>query len=199
MNPPTPATFKELFNFYYDFVKPLHSLVQTENEIPSQVLFELSAAQDHISRHFYYSESESVVCDKAFSHFKRACLDMFKLRLRVHTEQWKMLTNVDTSIISNGKFEGEMIALRNQIVTQAREARKKEGDPRMGFDLWSEVYELCKGFESEFFLNPAVGWAKIKVKKRTLISRASGVAIGFVVGVAATLVGEWIRSLIHPK
>lgn len=47
-----------------------------------EILFELNAALDHLSRHYTYKESEAEAVAKAYAHMKRACLDVFKITLR---------------------------------------------------------------------------------------------------------------------
>src|SRR5690242_4609010 len=100
-----PKTFPDLFKFYHEYVKLLYSSVQTRNALPVETLFELNAALDHISRHWAYNESEAEVVDKALSHLKRSCLDIFRLKVKEQREQFKELRKVDTSIIDNGDFD----------------------------------------------------------------------------------------------
>lgn len=66
----TPKNLNELFEFYYEFVKPLYSQVQVKNELPAETLFELNAAFDHLSRHWKYDQSEEEAVDKAYGHLK---------------------------------------------------------------------------------------------------------------------------------
>lgn len=73
-----PKTFVELFEFYQSKVKLFYSAVQAENELPTEILFEINAAFDHVSRYHVYGQSEEEVVAKAYSHLKRACLDVFK-------------------------------------------------------------------------------------------------------------------------
>jgi hypothetical protein len=54
MSSDTPKNLQELFEFYFDFVKPLYSEIQTRNELPYETLFELNAAFDHVSRIYTY-------------------------------------------------------------------------------------------------------------------------------------------------
>ena len=49
-----PTTFTELFEFYQNNVKLFYSAVQAENELPTEILFEINAAFDHLSRHYIY-------------------------------------------------------------------------------------------------------------------------------------------------
>lgn len=102
-----PKTFPELFQFYDDFVKILYAAIEAENELPQETLFEINAAFDHLSRHWISSQSEEHVVDKAYSHLKRSCLDIFKLFLRDTIDKHGRLTTLDTSIIDNGEFERE--------------------------------------------------------------------------------------------
>ena len=71
-----PTTFADLFKFYHEHVKILYSSVQVENVMPVELLFELNAALDHVSRHWCYGESEKEAVEKAYSHLKRCCLDV---------------------------------------------------------------------------------------------------------------------------
>ena len=49
--PGKPKKFEELFKFYHEYVKLLYSSVQAGGSLPAEVLFELNAALDHVSRH----------------------------------------------------------------------------------------------------------------------------------------------------
>lgn len=124
-----PRTFDELFSFYQDRVKLYYSAVQAENELPTEILFELNAAFDHISRYYIYRQSEEEVVQKAYSHLKRACLDVFKLTLRDTLDKAAELEKLDISLIDNGHYEKELKTLKHSIKLKALEARKMEGDP----------------------------------------------------------------------
>ncbi|MGH8556041.1 MAG: hypothetical protein ACRESZ_00995 [Methylococcales bacterium] len=100
--PSKPQTLTQLFEFYHEYVKVLYSYVQTENTLPSETLFELNAALDHISRMWIYSESEEEVVAQAYGHLKRSCLDIFKLKIREIRGQYDELRKIDTSTIDNG-------------------------------------------------------------------------------------------------
>lgn len=160
-----PDTFTELFKFYHDYVKVLYADVQVENQLPQELLFELNAALDHISRRWSYNEEEAQVVRRAYSHMKRACLDVFKIRLKRTADQYKDLQRCDVSVIDNGTFEKGMKALFADIRVAARGARREEGvsDSNSNvpaFEAWSEVFVLCTQFEERFFDCPHVSWAK---------------------------------------
>ena len=46
-----PKSLSELFDFYYDRVKPLYTRALASNDLPVELLFETLAALDHLSRH----------------------------------------------------------------------------------------------------------------------------------------------------
>ncbi len=193
-----PKNFKDLFEVYYEIVKPLYSSIQLTNELPSEVLFEINAALDHITRHWAYGETEEEVVSKAYSHFKRSCLDIFKLAVRGAIDQFKELKRIDTSIVDNGVFDRKLIALVSEIKATAKTARLREGDPKnnddhaiAAFELWFPVYEKCVILEKDFYENPAVNWAsKIESRKfwrQTIIAFILGVITSFL----ASLIFNW--------
>lgn len=160
-----PTDLRELYGFYHEFVKPLYSTVQSHNELPVEVLFEIHAALDHISRFYTYHEDEVVVVNKAYGHLKRCCLDIFKIKTREAIDQYNEIKKIDTSCIDNGGFERRLHALAADIREKASEARKIEGEPDGGdtvpaFDAWCPVYELCVEMENDFFLNKHLNWAR---------------------------------------
>lgn len=62
----------EVFSFYNDFVKPLYSEIEAENnDLPVELLFEIHAAFDHLKRYYIGEEKEEICCSKAISHLKR--------------------------------------------------------------------------------------------------------------------------------
>ena len=197
MNPMPPSTFKEVFKFYDEYVKLLYSEAQTDNHLPLEVLFEIHAALDHISRHYVYDESEAVASNGAFGHLKRSCLDIFKIRLNEATSQFDKLRKIDTSIIDNGKFDNELVRLNHNMRTAATEARRREGDPKMddhdgakAFELWEPVYEMAVKLEKEFYCNEHLDWAKKKQRKyrlTTLVLSIIGslIAGGFIALISA--------------
>lgn len=165
-----PQSIKELFEFYNDYVKILYSAIEAENELPQETLFEINAAFDHLSRHWIFGQEEGHVVEKAYSHLKRSCLDIFKLFLRDTIDKYNQLKTLDTSIIDNGRYDKEMHALIHQIKNEAREARKAESHGKednenlKAFEIWAEVYEKCEDFNNRFFYNENLDWAKKKMR-----------------------------------
>ena len=208
----TPQTFDELFTFYYDYVKLLYSQVQTTNQLPSEVLFEINAAFDHLSRHWHYGQTERQTVEKAYSHLKRSCLDIFKLKVKEVREHYDELRKVDTSVLDNGKFDGEMRQLFSEIKQGATEARQFEGiskgednAPIQAFDRWAPVYVKCQDFEEKFYRHPHLDWAKKKGFRLTFqkaaLSLASAVFFGAFIKepliAACKFLWAFARSLFH--
>jgi len=185
-----PKTFPELFYFYQNRVKLFYAAVQAENELPTEILFELNASLDHLSRHYIYGEDEAQVVSKAFSHMKRACLDVFKITLRETLVKVEELKKIDISLIDNGDFEPQLKQLIHKIKEGATEARQLEGDTLSAadddevpaFKRWIPVYEDCLTVQQDFYLHKSVDWAKKKSKwisvKALVISSVISALIG---------------------
>lgn len=195
--PPTePRTFKELFDFYHNYVKVLYSTVQTENVLPSEVLFELNAALDHVSRHWIYEQDESKVVALAFGHLKRSCLDIFKVAVREARRQYAELRKIDTSVIDNGDFDRELHKLFSEIRVGAIDARRLEGDSRKdldgpirAFDRWQPVYEACLRLERDFFHHDKIDWAKKRFWMRFAWTSIATLVLAFLAGVIGREIG----------
>ena len=200
-----PRTVKELFDFYYAFVKPLYSRVEAENVLPIETLFEINAALDHLSRHWFYGDNEEEAVEKAYSHLKRSCLDIFKLEVKGTVDRYKELQLIDTSIIDNGDLNREMVPLFNEIRAGAASARENEGDARsddhaqmiVAFDLWTPVYTKCIQFRKRFYLHPRLDWAKRKGFWKRVKEFVWAFVIGFVSGVCSSLLVAWVWSKLH--
>lgn len=182
----SPKTFKELFTFYDNYVKILYGAIQAQNELPQETLFEINAAFDHIARHWTHGRSEEHEVEKAYSHLKRSCLDIFKLMLKDTMDRYKELCTCDTGIIDNGNFDTQMHQLITDIRKRSIEARKTESadhdDDTVSFAPWVEVYKMCVRFNEEFFLNPHIEWARKKNRLLTWKTFYFSVAASFVAG-----------------
>lgn len=193
-------TFTELFDFYQNKVKLFYSAVQAENELPTEILFEINAAFDHISRFHVYGQPEDEVVAKAYSHLKRACLDVFKIILRDTLLMVAELEKLDISLIDNGKYEKELKTLEHSIKKRAIEARRKEGDPMTvkddlevpAFALWLPVFEDCLKLQDDFYHHPAVDWAKKKGRWMSTKSLIVSVVASALFGVLLTKLFEWV-------
>ncbi len=190
-----PKTLADLFVFYHGYVKPLYAEVQTENELPQEVLFELNAALDHLARHWTYQETEEMVVAKAYSHFKRACLDVFKIRLVKAVDQRNRLFQTDLSAVDNGDFIKELNALFAKIQRGAVEARQTEGMPDNdnkvpAFEMWEAVFLDCIKLEEKFFLHKGVNWAR----QRGWLIWCRQNFIGFVLGILASLIASYVYA-----
>ena len=192
-----PSSFQELFEFYHGYVKPLYADASTENALPQEVLFELNAAHDHISRHWIYAEAEQNVVDQAFRHLKRACLDMFKLRVKEARRQYDELCRTDMDAVDNGEFALRVRKCYNEMRTAAQRARRNEGSPDtdvavVAFELWENVYAKCIDMQ-DLYNHPKVRWARRRGVRAFLRQQW----IGFLVGVCASIVAYFVCEGIH--
>lgn len=193
-----PKTIPELFDFYYEDFKPLYSHLQILNEPPLEMLFEINAAFDHLSRHWKYKQNEEEAVNTACAHLKRACFDAFKIVVRETCDHYNELRKTNTSIIDNGDFDKEMRMLHHKIGLGAITARQSEGDSRdetkwhEAYELWETVYADCVRFDKEFYLNEKVEWARRKQSYRRWVNRLEGVFLGIVAGIIVW----WLTTLI---
>ncbi len=199
-----PKDIKELFDFYYLHVKPLYASVQATNNLPLEVLTEINAAFDHLSRIYQYGADEQHEVKKACSHLKRSCLDIFKIRAKQIVDEYHELKQRNIGIIENGEFELRMMNLFEEIRTGAIEARQIESrttsdttDNVASFDAWAPVYEKCERWHKDFFLNPSVEWAMKVQAKANRKQRAIDALIGFAIGVAASVIASYIYSALQ--
>jgi len=199
-----PKTFSELFDFYHNSVKIYYGVVQSENVLPAEVLFELNAALDHLSRFYIYKEPERDVVSKAYSHMKRACLDIFKITLRETLDQYQELLKVDISLIDNGDFEKKLKMLANTIKIGAREARRLEGRPTSSasaeltvpaFDRWLPVYEDCLALQQDYYLHDSIDWAKSKSRGLTWRALIGTSLVSVVLGFLFSKIWAWLLVL----
>lgn len=165
--------------------------------MPQELLFELNAALDHLSRHWVYGEEEKKTVHQAYGHMKRACLDVFKIRFKTAIDQLQELQESDISIINNGKFQTNLYALAAMIKRQARDARSAEGNLDTTFEipaftLWEEVWVNCIRLEEDFYLNANIPWAKEQAKKTAWKQHKKG----FFIGIAASVVAAGVCFLI---
>jgi hypothetical protein len=190
-----PQTLGEVFRFYHEYVKLLYCDVQATGTLPVEVLFELNAALDHMSRHWVYGESETQVAKKVYSHLKRSCLDIFKLRVKDTVEHYRELQKLDLSSLDNGEFEKGMRILAHDIRVEARAARQREGyiandtDGYIeAFAVWEPVYEKCIIFDQKFYQQHSnIDWARKRGFRLTIKKFVLGI-------VTAALVGAFIKD-----
>jgi hypothetical protein len=197
-----PTDIQKLFEFYTDTVKPLYNAVQLTNALPQEVLFELNASLDHIARIWTDREKEEEAIDKAYSHLKRSCLDIFKMAVKEAMKQFEELRKIDTSIIDNGDFDRQLMALSGRIRDGAKEARQQEGHTKddantiKAFDMWVPVFADCVKLEKEFYRHNSLNWAKKKQRRGVWRERLWGFLVG---GILVTLISSAIYDVAKQK
>jgi hypothetical protein len=186
-------TEKEVYNFYNEKVKILYSEIEARNNtLPVELLFEITAAFDHLKRFHVDGEQENRCVEEAFSHLKRGLLDAFKLKLKYHNNDYEKLLKmkVDFHLIDNGEFWPSLLGKRKAIVTVAKEARLYEGkkDLEDAFDRWYKASELIDQFESEYFESPKIQWAR----RLGFFHRFWKIIIGIIVGVIGSAIVQYL-------
>lgn len=202
----TPTTFDELMVFYHDYVKVVYGLVQADGVLPQEMLFEINAAFDHLSRRWIFDESEEEVVKRSYGHLKRCCLDAFKIRFRETSEHRRMLERLDLTGVDNGTFAPKMHAAWARLRRAATEARRSEGQPDMegqirAFSAWERVMVDCDEFDRTFFDTPKVAWVRRRSWWRLLREIAWGVALAALVGCSVRLFthaspGLWLALVV---
>ncbi|MBF0584442.1 MAG: hypothetical protein HQL80_09435 [Magnetococcales bacterium] len=203
-----PKTFNELFAFYYQEVKPLYSELSAANEPPIELLLEINAAFDHMSRHWQYGEAEEGVVGACSAHLKRCTFDGYKLILkwtRDHYDELMESKQTRIDVIDNGMFRGNLIKLWDEIRGSAIAARIAEGNARSigdlqgdgwhhAFDLWKAVYVKCHTLNSEYYLSPKVEWARTRTRKEMWRDRLVGSVGTVVVGLVINFLYDFLKS-----
>jgi len=191
-------TEKEVYQFYNDHVKIIYSEIEAAgNHLPVELLFEIHSAFDHLKRIYVDGLSEDKCCEKAFSHLKRGALDAYKLKLKYFNVNYQALLGKsikDLRLVDNGEFLPKTIRARNEIMTVAKNARLNEGnyDVEAAFEKWYEASLLITEFESTYFDESKLRWAKATSLRQGII----GVIIGLVVGVTASIVAGLILGYL---
>ncbi|GHV23604.1 hypothetical protein AGMMS49959_17170 [Planctomycetales bacterium] len=194
-----PKTLKELIDFYYDKFKPLYSAVQQTNSVPMEMLFEINAAFDHLTRRWHYDETEEKVVNTACAHLKRGCFDVFKILVSQTRKKYDELKQTDLSLVDNGEFLRDLNWLWAEIEKLAIAARMAEGDSRAetawhnAFDQWEPVKEKCDRLSNDFFLSPKVQWAKDKENETAKRAKRESYFKGVAIGVIASFI-FWLLS-----
>ena len=181
------SSYSTLNELYFEKFKTLHAETQARGDaIPQETLIEILAAFDHLARTWTNDESicEDKQINRAEGHVKRACLDMYKLRLKEANTKYKDLIKTDISTIDNGDYKKRVIQLIAKIQNMASSARKLESlNKEDAFKTWEDIYDLIDEFE-DLYQSDHVNWAKNVERKKfwqtVLISSLFGGVIGFV-------------------
>lgn len=173
--------------------------MQVHNVLPNEVLFELNAAFDHISRHYIFSETEEYAAHQAYGHLKRSCLDIFKIKVNEAVKCYTTLCGIDTSVIDTGNFDKDLITIFGRMKRQAIVARRFEGDKRsdheqkvLAFDKWQPAYNDAITIIENYYNNSKVDWAKKRMRqfntKQFIFSMVASFAAGIVFWILIQLI-----------
>ena len=190
-----PKTINDLFEFYYRQFKPLYSRICSDNSPPFELLVEVVAAFDHISRYWKYREDEAECVDRAAGHLKRGAFDAYKLTLRDARDGYDRLCRTNTSLIDNGEFDRQYLEAWTKIKTGAIHARSCEGhtidDWHRAFVIWDAVYRDCAKFDARFVDSPHINWAQRRGWIQFAKVRVESFVIGAIASAAAGLCIWW--------
>lgn len=181
-----PTTMAELVEFYYDKFKPIYDHAQLLNAPAIQLLLEVHAAFDHLTRHWKHGQDEAKAVDRAARHLKRGTFDAFKLIIKETRDQYDELMRSNIGVIDNGEFEKQLIQLWAEIREGAFVAQNTEGDSGTpekwdrAFELWEDVHPKCVELRDKFFRSTKVQWAKTRQARLTWRERAIAFVVGFV-------------------
>jgi len=192
------VTPQDVFLFYNDQFKPLYCEIEARgNQIPSEMLFEIHAAFDHLKRFYVDAEDEDASCRKAIGHIKRASLDAFKIKLKnFHTDIDRLLKeDIDFELIDNGSYLPKMIAAKSEVASLAMNARKSEGHGNIhqAFDPWYDTSLKIDEFYEKYLTDGnKLAWARKKTFSYFNKDTKKGAGIGFATGVASSFVVWWV-------
>jgi len=199
MSTDAPKTFDELFDFYKNEVKPLYAAVQVDyGKMPVEILYEINAAFDHVSRFWIYAgkETEESAASKAYGHLKRSCLDIFKLGVLKASDRIKDLRKITTlHLIDNGGFISQLNLLEYEIEKGATDARCFEGEPGRGFEEWKSVYAKCL-LAKDLYCSKNIPWAKNEESKISRNEKWKTFILGVVSGLVSGLAVWYIVKLL---
>ncbi len=188
---PQSLQVKDVFQFYVDYAKPLYCEIEAAgNTLPSELLFEIHAAFDHLRRIYTNGENEAVQAEKACSHLKRSVLDAYKLKLKYFNDDLKKLDKIDLTFIDNGKYYKGFQKQREEIKQLGKQARLAEGqDGQEAFTLWDEVSKKIDQFFDDYLADTDnISWAK----RKTIVIFCKNTLISFTVGVLSGIIASYI-------
>lgn len=191
----------EMYDIYNTIIKPLIADIEASyNSIPQELLNEIRAYNDHLSRIFSKSSNDEIIdtqLSKAFSHIKRLVYDCYKY-LIVYTKHYidtqeKKLKHIDLTVIDNGRFHTEYMDLEKDAHTKEIEAKKVEtknesvGNFEDNVLNYQKAYEAYVKLEDFLYVNTQkINWAKRKFYKNKVLAIIGSLML-FILGAIASL------------
>lgn len=195
-----PITPDYVFNFYRNIYVPAYAdVVGYIGDKPEQTMIELENTLAHISQ-FYNPDlqikDKEENLKKAYSHLTRATLDCYKmLWLEINEEIDKFNDDADSRAFILNVPEEKFIHEYQEFKNKAQNARKKElesigVDPLESVELYKEAIVLGKNL-----ITYIDGRNQQKFNKFRQITKMKEYVIGFIIGIAAGLLANYIWSL----
>lgn len=195
-------SLSRLFAFYKDTVKPLYGTIQADGHLPVEVLFEIHAAMDHVSRIFTGDQDMETAVSRAKGHLTRSCLDIFKLSVKEARNQYNELNQMrGLGFLDNGDFAARMRTAWEEIRSASEEARAHDvldadssNHEGPSFHKWQRVYVLCEEFRRSYYNHPYKDWAGRQAIIRQWKTHLFAVVVGAVV---TTALSHYFSPLVN--
>lgn len=191
-----------LYKNYSAEIKPLTYYVERKYfKFPKGLLKEYRDVYDHLARCFADDATEVIIEEnlkKAENHFDRIKLDIYKYACDYKKREfvrWKKRCNkYDMQSIDNGDFWKDILDMEDEGEAKYFEGRKVEA---------RDINEACRYLRESFEIYGNID--DLIEKKRELIVRVKvrhlrnsflNQVVGFVVGIAASIIASWLWNLI---
>ena len=162
----------QCYSQYGEIIKPLIAEIEAQCEkIPLQLLNEIRAFNDHISRCYYGDPEETYIntqIDKAQRHITRITLDCFKA---LNVIMYEKISNyehqtrhVDLTVIDNGLFFPRYSALKREAASLVYKAKREEAkNVDRALSLYQDAYnKYCEVTSLIAENTEKTRWAKVK-------------------------------------
>ncbi len=136
LSPEIQAKFVDIYQDYLDKVKPLIAACEgLRGEFPGQMLNEIRACFDHMSRCFLENHSDDErksELNKCKGHITRCVLDGYKIMLLYYHKEtenfYSTYSDIPIVLVNNGKFIPELTELVEDARQKAKDAKIAESN-----------------------------------------------------------------------
>lgn len=199
------ARIENLYKIYSFEIKPLTFYVERKYfKFPKGLLKEYRDVYDHLARCYEVSATDAFIEEnlkKAENHFERIKLDIYKYacdyKRREFVKWKKKYSKYDMSAIDNGDFWKDVLAkeeLGEHTFLAGRNVESK--DINRACLLYKESFEIYGTIE-EMIQSKRDLIIRVKVKFRAV--SIYNQIIGFILGIAASIIASYIWQLFNPQ
>jgi len=204
---------KGLYHTYYNEFKFWLAAVETRyQELPAEILNELRAFTDHISRCYLNGISNKKIkenLERAENHLNRACFDCVKTLVISYFDEINNFEdttkNFDLSLVQNGEFYVEYRHLKQAAEEKFRLAKKTEKDDRIidykdvSFENFQNAFNKYNSLVELINKNLVhIDWAKRKkTTKKILVSCAVIIYTTIIAPIIGPQIVGFIKKLLE--